>query len=170
MSKLSTCINIMHSFSSFYCVPHIFLSFYLQNVFSTKKLAFIWGGWDALRSYHFFSITIICRGSRVLGFTSFTDNFPRLPSKSWSFHQWWSIRRCLRFVFELKGGSLGLWTCWVVLRFGGTLMMFLCFALNFLLCQFSLKAPFKSSSWNTCIICVKACTYHNVGKNFFKQD
>ncbi len=44
MSKLSTCINIMHSFSSFCCMPHIFLSLYLQSVVSTKELPFIWGG------------------------------------------------------------------------------------------------------------------------------
>ncbi len=35
MNKLSTCINIMHSFSFVFCMPHNFLSFYLQNVIST---------------------------------------------------------------------------------------------------------------------------------------
>ncbi len=43
VSKLSTSINIIHSFNSFYCMPHIFLSFYLQNVVSTEELAFIQG-------------------------------------------------------------------------------------------------------------------------------
>jgi hypothetical protein len=29
VSKFSTCINIMHSFSSFCCMPHTFFYFYL---------------------------------------------------------------------------------------------------------------------------------------------
>jgi hypothetical protein len=74
VSKLFTCINIMHSSSSFYCMPHIFLFIYLHNVVSTKEFPFIRWGWDALKSYHFFSTTIICQrsspSSRVLGFTS----------------------------------------------------------------------------------------------------
>jgi hypothetical protein len=41
VSKLSTCINIMHSFSAPYCMPHIFLSLYLQNVVPTKEIPFI---------------------------------------------------------------------------------------------------------------------------------
>jgi hypothetical protein len=40
VNKLSTCINITHSFNFFYCMPHIFFSFYLQNGIFTKKLPF----------------------------------------------------------------------------------------------------------------------------------
>jgi hypothetical protein len=41
VNKLSTWINIIHSFSFFYYMPHTFLFFYLQNVVPTKELAFI---------------------------------------------------------------------------------------------------------------------------------
>jgi len=49
-------------------------------------------------------------------------------------------------------------------------MMFYVLPWTLFLYQFSRKAPLKSSSWNTCSVCVEACTYHNVGKNFVKQD
>ncbi len=38
VNKLSTCINIMHSFSFFCCVPHTFISLYLESVVSTRSL------------------------------------------------------------------------------------------------------------------------------------
>jgi len=49
-------------------------------------------------------------------------------------------------------------------------MMFLCFVRNFPFMLVFIQVPFKSSSWNTCNICVETCTYHNVGKTFVKQD
>ncbi len=86
VNKLSTYITIIHSLSFFYCMLHLFLSLYLQNVVSRKELPFIWGGWDALESYHLFFATIICQGSSpgfgIFSFTSFTDCFPRLPSRN----------------------------------------------------------------------------------------
>jgi hypothetical protein len=66
MSELSTCINIMHSFSYFCCMPHTFLFFYLQNVISAKELPSIRGGWNVLGSYDFFFATIICWGAQAL--------------------------------------------------------------------------------------------------------
>ncbi len=66
MNKLSTCINIMHSFNYFCCMPHTFLFFYLQNVISAKELPSIWGGWNVLGSYDFFSATIICWRAQAL--------------------------------------------------------------------------------------------------------
>jgi hypothetical protein len=38
VNKLSTCINIMHSFNFFCCVPHTFISLYLESVVSTRSL------------------------------------------------------------------------------------------------------------------------------------
>jgi hypothetical protein len=77
MSKLSTCINIMHSLNSFYCIPHIVLFLYLQNVVSIEELPFIWGGCNVLGSFHYFSVTFICQGSSsnfgVLSLTSFMN-------------------------------------------------------------------------------------------------
>jgi hypothetical protein len=42
MSKLSTCINIMHSFNSFYCMPHMSFLFICIMLFPMKSF-FLFG-------------------------------------------------------------------------------------------------------------------------------
>ncbi len=44
MNKLTTSINIMHSFDSLCCMPHIVLSLILQIVISIENPPFIWVG------------------------------------------------------------------------------------------------------------------------------
>jgi len=76
MNKLSTCIHIMHSCSSFYCMPHTFHSLFICKVLFPLR-SFVSFEEDKMLQDPtiFFLATFICQssslGSRIFSFTSF---------------------------------------------------------------------------------------------------
>jgi hypothetical protein len=49
------------------------------------------------------------------------------------------------------------------------IMMYSCFVTNFPFMLVSLKTPFKSSSWNTCIACVEVYTQTTMLENILSN-
>jgi hypothetical protein len=135
MNKLSICINIMHYFNSFYCMPDTFFFLYLQSVVSIKEHPFIWGGWNALGFYRFFLLPSYAE-ARALTLMSLASPPSRIGS--WCYDLgvknyiddealknvldfFWTREWIIRFMNPLGGPKVG-WRA---------LMMFLCFAPNF---------------------------------------
>jgi hypothetical protein len=56
----------------------------LQSVISTKELAFIWGGWDVPRSYHFIYLLPSYVGAQALALESLAS--PPLQILSQGYH------------------------------------------------------------------------------------
>jgi hypothetical protein len=101
VNKLTTYINIMHSFDSLYCMPHNVLSFDV----SIEEPPFIRVGWNGLRSFHQFFITIIC-WSTSLGFWCRNPTFGRVWG--WHSHSTLGLPKLQSWIAGVKKPRIGM--------------------------------------------------------------